>query len=231
MPHNPAYHERLYVAAGFAKAMDLLAYDLPSADVTARLARGAEMIRKRRSFLVRPLNMRAFEPDLRRIWEVYNDAWELNWGFVPMTWEEMAHMAAQLRPVVVPDLVPLVELGGETVAFAIALPDLNPAIQCANGRLFPLGAIKIWWHARRIRRARVITLGIRKGLRSSGIDTLLYYELLVRGREHGFESAELSWVLEHNQAMRTPIERMGARIAKVYRIYERPIAAPPPAAA
>lgn len=227
MPHNAPYHARLYDGTGFTKAKDLLAYELSSEKTPERVARGVESIRKRRGFVVRSLRMREFDAEIRRIWEIYNSAWEKNWGFVPMTWDEMAHMAKQLKPVVQPELVLFVESEGAPVAFAIALPDLNQALRHANGRLFPFGAIAIWWAMRSIDSVRVLTLGIREGFRASGIDTLLYDELFSRARKLGYARGELSWVLEDNLAMRTPLERAGARVTKVYRVYERPIAPPP----
>ena len=224
MPHNPRYYATLYDAAGFSKAKDLLAYELPSEKTPDRLTRGVEIIRKRRGFVVRTLRMQEFDAEIRRVWEIYNAAWEKNWGFVPMTWDEMAHMAKQLKPVVKKDLVFFVEAEGKPVAFAIALPDLNQALRHANGRLFPFGAIAIWWKIRSIDAVRVLTLGIREGYRASGIDTLLYYELFEAARRLGYGVGELSWILEDNVAMRAPLERVGAQITKRYRIYERPIA-------
>jgi hypothetical protein len=227
MPHNPPYYARLYDAAGFTKAKDLLAYDLPSEKTPERIARGVELIKKRRGFVVRSLRMSEWDAEIRRIWEIYNSAWEKNWGFVPMTWDEMAHMAKQLKPVVEPELVVFVEDAGTPVAFAIALPDLNQALRHANGRLFPFGAIAIWLKMRSIDSVRVITLGIREGFRASGIDTLLYDELFSRARKLGYARGELSWVLEDNLAIRTPLERAGARVRKVNRVYARRIALRP----
>ena len=86
MPHNPPYHARLYDAAGFTKAKDLLAYDVSSETTPERVARGVESIRKRRGFVVRSLRHEASSTQRsRRIREIYNSAWEKNWGFVPMT--------------------------------------------------------------------------------------------------------------------------------------------------
>lgn len=223
MPHNPPYHARLYEECGFAKEKDLLAYHLTVAGMPERLARGAEAIRRRRKIAVRPLRMREFGREVERIWEVYNDAWERNWGFVPMTRAEMLHMAAQLRPAVDPAFAQFAEIDGETVGFGVALPDWNLALAHANGRLFPFGAVAIWWHSRRIRQVRVLTLGLRKGARFSGADTLMIAAMFESAAKKGVTAAEMSWVLEDNTAMRQPIERLGGRVYKTYRVYEKPL--------
>ncbi len=223
MPHNPPYHARLYEAGGFAKAKDLLAYFFDSTEVPERLARSIDALRRRSGITIRSIDMPRFGEEVERLREIYNGAWEKNWGFVPMTREEMDHMAAQLRPVVDPDFLLFAESEGRPIAFALALPDLNRALRHANGRLFPFGALAIWWHARSIRQLRVLTLGISRGHRASGADVLLYHELFTRAHRKGYTGGECSWILEDNAAMRLPLDRSGARVYKTYRIYERPM--------
>ncbi len=223
MPHNAAHHRALYESAGFEKAMDLLAYDVPTVEAPERIARAVDAVRARAGASIRTIGMRRFREEVDRIRAIYNSVWERNWGFVPMTREEMDHMAAQLRPVVDPELVLFAEVDGRPIAFALALPDLNEALRHANGRLFPFGAIAIWWHARRIRRVRVIPLGVESEHRASGIDAVLYHELFARAKRRGYAGGECSWVLEDNAAMRRPIERLGGRVHKRYRIYDRAI--------
>jgi hypothetical protein len=229
MPHNPPYHARLYEAAGLAKAKDLIAYWFEGGGAPERLRRGVETIRKRRNFVVRQMDLKRFESEVGLIRSIYNSAWDKNWGFVPMTEHEIDHMAKQLRPIVVPELVLFAEVRGEPVAFALGLPNLNHALKQANGSLFPLGFLKIWWHSRHIHDVRVLTLGVKEGYRTSGVDALLYFELFERGAAKGYTHGEFSWILEDNLAMRRPLENMGAVPDKIYRVYERPVRRAAPA--
>jgi GNAT superfamily N-acetyltransferase len=225
MPHNKPYHAELYAAAGFVKAKDLVAYWMEDAVPPERLVRGVELIKKRKNIVTRPMNMKNFDAEVDIIRDIYNSAWERNWGFIPMTAKELEHMAKQLKPVVDPELVVFAEVKGEPVAFALGLPDFNVALKHAGGSLLPFGLFAILWWQRRIHHARVLTLGIKPGYRTSGIDALLYYEMFVRGRARGYMKGEFSWVLEDNIAMRRPLENMGARVYKTYRIYDRPVRA------
>ena len=225
MPHNPPYHARLYEACSFVKAKDLVAYYLDSNQPPDRLVQGVELIRRRKQIVVRPMDMKKFDSEVGLIRQIYNSAWEKNWGFVPMTREEIEHMARQLKPVVDPELVVFAEIRGEPVAFALGLPDFNQALRHANGNLLPFGVLAIWWYSRKIRHVRVLTLGIKEGYRTSGVDALLYYELFERGRKRGYLGGEFSWILEDNLAMRRPLEHMGAVPYKTYRIYDRPVPA------
>jgi hypothetical protein len=223
MPHNLPYHARLYDAARFAKAKDLLAYWIGHDRPPERIARAVEIVRKRKGIVTRSLDMKRFDADVAIVREIYNDAWEKNWGFIPMTAAEFDHMAKQLKPVVHPGMVVFAEIKGEPVGFALGLPDFNIPLKHANGELFPFGFLKIWWYTRQIHQARVLTLGIKKGHRASGIDAILINEMFVRGHEYGYNKGEFSWILEDNLAMRRPLESTGAAAYKTYRIYERPI--------
>ncbi len=223
MPHNPAFHARLYAAAGFAKAKDIVAYWYEGDRLPERVTRGVELVRKRKGVTVRPLDMKRFEQEVGLIRTIYNDAWERNWGFVPMTEAEIDHMAVQLKPVVDPGLIVFAEVRGEPVGFGLGLPDFNLALRHAHGELFPFGFLSILWHKRNIRQARILTLGVRAGYRASGIDALLISELFGRCVAMGIYKGEFSWILEDNIAMRRPLENIGARVYKTYRVYDRPL--------
>src|SRR3546814_9301058 len=89
-------------------------------------------------------------------------AWGNNWGFVPITDEEVAHFGKQLKPIVFNDLIMIAELKGEPVAFMMTLPDLNEAIAPLNGSLFPFGWAKLLWWLRKpqVRTMRVQLMGV-----------------------------------------------------------------------
>lgn len=225
MGHNPRYYQRLVEAAGFEKAKDLVAYWLPHNQPPQRLLDGIERLGKREGWRTRPVNMKRFKEEVGIVMGVYNSAWERNWGFIPMTEAEFDAMAREFRPVVDPDLVIIAENNeGEAIGFLLALPDLNRAIKpLKNGRLFPFGVFKFLWHKRKIRTARLLTLGMKPGYQRSGIGAALYLKCFQQGAENGYENAEASWILEDNGPMRQAMEKIGAYVYKTYRVYERPI--------
>lgn len=223
MTHARPYYASLIEAAGFTAAKDLFAYTLSGTEPPARLVRGAERIAMRAGVVVRPLDLRRFERDVAAIQQVYNSAWERNWGFVPMTDAEISHMARELRPVVKPTLCALVEKDGEPIGFILALPDFNQPLRRINGRLFPLGLFKLLWHRRSIDAIRVLTLGLKPEYRNKGLDALLILHVWREGVRLGHPKAECSWVLEDNLEMRRGLERIGAHVYKTYRVFERTV--------
>jgi GNAT superfamily N-acetyltransferase len=221
MPYNFPYYPKLCEDAGLTKARDLYAYYMENTiAVSEKIKRVAELIQKRRKVTIRPINMKKlFTEEIELIKTVYNDAWMPNWGFVPWTEAELEHTAKDLKKVVEPDMVLLAFVDGEVAGFILSLPDLNIALRHIRGRLFPFGLFKVLWHARKIDMVRTLAMGVRKKFQGLGLDALFYYESWVRGKKHGFNRGEMSWILEDNYAMRNPMENWGARIYKTYRMY------------
>jgi GNAT superfamily N-acetyltransferase len=224
MSHNPSYYGRLMDAAGMGKSKDLVAYWIPDR-IPERLRNAMRRLGERAGVTIRSVRMKDLENEVRRVQEVYNAAWSRNWGFVPMTEAEFRHMAKELKPVVDPDFVLLAEKAdGEPIGFLLALPDLNRAFKhLKDGRLLPFGLFKFLWHQRRIKTARILTLGLKPGYQHLGLGAAMYTRLLEIGIAKGYKGAEGSWILEDNHEMCVALEKLGADKYKTYRVYERPV--------
>ena len=225
MGHNPPYYARLIEAAGYGKSKDLYSYWLEAGVTPANLSAGLERLAKRYGVTIRPIELSRFAEEVRLLEEIYNSAWERNWGFVPMTPAEFAHMARQLKPIVDPGLALVAEVKGEPVGFGVGLPDYNQALKHLNGRLFPFGIFKLLWHRRRIDAVRVLTLGLKPPFRRMGIDALICLRMIENAQPKGRARGEMSWILEDNTMMRRAAENMGGFICKTYRVYEKPLEA------
>ncbi len=222
MPYNTSYYPGLVEGAGFTKRKDLLAYEIRNAaDIPDRLARGVQLIKKRHNVTVRSLDMKRFDEEVELAKWVYNEAWEDNWGAIPMTDAEFDHLAKELKLIADPAIVLFAYVGDELAGFSLAVPDANQAIRRANGRLLPFGALKMMRELRKINYVRVLALGVLEPYRNYGIDIAMYYQTFKNGFEKGYHSGEFSWVLEDNYAMRNALEKFGAGWSKTYRIYER----------
>ncbi|HSB18638.1 MAG TPA: N-acetyltransferase [Anaeromyxobacteraceae bacterium] len=227
MPYNPRHYAALFEACGLRKAKDLFAWERSAASPPPeRFARIADRIRKAEGITIRSVDLSRFDAEVARIKEVYNAAWEQNWGFVPMTEAEFDKLARDLKQLVVPELALIVEDGGEPVAFSLTLPDLNQALKKVGGRLtwygLPLGLARLLWHQRRIDRVRLMALGVKSGWRRRGLDAVLIVESIRRTRALGYRGGEVSWTLEDNELINRAIESVGCSRSKVYRVYQSP---------
>jgi hypothetical protein len=228
MTYNPRFYVPMLEAMGFRKAKDLLAYWFPlEQKPLERLERVAERFRKRESdIVVRNVTKKSLAVDLPKIREVYNGAWEKNWGFVPMTPEEMDFMAARLKPLLVPELLWIAEARRpdgrlEPIGFMLMLPDYNTAIAPTRGRLLPFGWLKFLLAQKKIKTVRVVTLGITKEYRMRGIQSIMMADSLRFLLKKGYTGAEVSWLLEDNELVIGAVRLWGGKLYKTYRIYER----------
>jgi hypothetical protein len=237
MGHDPAYAAARLEALGYRKERDTYAYML---DMQAPLSRSARSMLERplpASVTMRRLNFSDYSNEIRRMVDIYNDAWSSNWGFVPLTEPEADEMAKRMRMLLDDRLVWFAEADGRAVAFIVVLPNINEAVRDLDGRLFPFGWAKLLWRLkwRRVKSARVPLMGVRRSLSGtligSAIPLQLIGSVLPPAAAYGFRWVELSWILEDNLAMRRILERLGARAYKTYRVYGKILGPSPEALA
>lgn len=228
MPYNPPYHRALLESCGYGKAQDLFAYEfLLDQEVRPALARIADAVEARGDVRIRTLDTRKFEAEVAVVRELYNAAWEVNWGFVPLGADEMTWRAAQLRRLIDPRFALVVEVraaaGYEPAGFALGVPNVNDILVRLKGRLTPIALFRLVFGLRRVRTARLLLLGVVAGYRKRGLEALLIREIHRRAAGAGVVRAELSYVLEDNAVMNRTIAKAGGRRYKTYRIFEKPL--------
>jgi ribosomal protein S18 acetylase RimI-like enzyme len=228
MPYNPRYYVDLVVAERFRKAKDLLAFYMDFTKCPLdRLARLAEKTRRRHPELIfTPIRKATLTRDLTKVKEVYNAAWQENWGFVPMTDAEIDFMASRLKPLLVEGLIWVAETTTEPLGFMLALPDYNLPLQPLRGRLltpklFGFLPYALGWKCPP--RCRVLTLGVKEKYRNRGLEAVMLTEGFKAGFKIGFKDAEASWILEDNTMMRRLLETFGGKVYRTYRLYEREV--------
>lgn len=227
MTYNPRYYPDLIERHGYTKAMDLYAYmielehDLQAAP--AKVFRVADKVAQKEGIRLRTIDPRHMDREIEIIKQVYNKAWDKNWGFVPMTEHEIDHLAKNLLPLIDKRLVFVAETAeGRPIGISLTVPDLHQALQRAGGgHMYPFGALKFMWHKRKINQARLLIMGVIDEYRGRGVDAFFYVTTARKALEYGYERVEGSWILETNTMMNRIIERLGGRRYKTYRLYEK----------
>ena len=224
MPYNPPYYETFLRRYGLERVMTMWAYYVHKKYVEYdRLQRGAEVVKRRTPGLeVRTLDMSRFDQEARTILDIYNEAWSDNWGHVPMTQGEFQQLADEMKQIVDPNMVFVIEHEGEPVAFSITLPNVNQALKhVPDGRLFPTGFPKLYLNAHYgIYECRMPLMGVRKEYQGRGLDALLVLETIENGPPNGFDACEMSWVLDTNDRLKNHVESLGAVVDKEYAMFE-----------
>lgn len=226
MGHARPYYGPYLERAGYAKAKDLLAYHVrPDFEAPAVMTR--LIARNAGDVTVRGLRRKQLAEELTILRGIFNDAWADNWGFVPFTEAEFAEIGELLTLLVPDELVQIAELDGQAVAMIVALPNINEATRDLNGRLLPLGWLRLLWRLKRRfpTTARVALMGVRQAYQHTRRGPALAFLVIdaVRQRltRRGVRDVEMSWILEDNHGMRGIIETIGGTAYKRYRIYQR----------
>ncbi len=221
MSYNPVYYLEYVEKFGMKKVKDLYAFAIEiQREPPPKIVRVVELLKKRKKIKVRPANIKNLKYDLQIIKDVYNNAWSRNWDFAPMTEEEIDSLAKQMKQLIIPDIIPIVEVDGEPAGMSVSLPDYNQVLRHLNGRLFPFGFVKFLQLKNKIDNIRLWALGVKDKFRNMGIDALLYYESFLGAKRKGYKIAEVSWILEDNLAIINPIMLWGAKRYKTYRVYQ-----------
>jgi GNAT superfamily N-acetyltransferase len=228
MPYNPPYYIDLFERCGLVKVRELYAY-LVRADVhqpTEKHLRLAEAVKTRYGITIRNARIKDAEKEAVILERIYREAWEEQWGAVPLTANEALYLTKKMKGLADERLIFIASVKGEPVSFALCVPDWNYVLARLNGRLTPFNVVQALWYRRKMKGLRLMAMGILREHRRKGIEGLMVLELFQRGIAAGYEYLEVSWILEDNTAARNVVENLGFPRYRTYALYERPLAGP-----
>jgi hypothetical protein len=227
-PWNPPAYATMVEQLGQTKVKDLVAYYIPMNDnrfvLPASVIAIAARAQAKSRMTFRDLDLSRWNDELELCWDVYNHAWEDNWGFVPMTKEEFVAMAKDLKPLLIPEFAYMAEVDGKPAGFMLIVPDFNQVLKkIKTGRLFPSGLIRLLLGKSKLRSGRIMALGIKREHRNRSIFPLFILESYRRGKAYGAVGAEASWILEDNELLLAPLKALGLHEYRRWRLYEGPV--------
>lgn len=223
MTYNKPYYKDLVEQYGFEKDMDLLAYILytkKASEKSVRLAQALERRLANQGITVRNINMKKFDEEVANLMDSYNKAWQNNWGFVPMTKEEILHLGSELKMIANKNWIYIAEDHGKVVGFGVTLNNINEISQgFKKGRLFPFNVLKLLRRRHKTKYVRILALGVLEDYRKKGIEAILFSKNILQARKEGVIAGEVSWVLENNEEMTRSAEKLNSELYKTYRIF------------
>jgi len=225
--HSPRYYGAAIEACGYRPAQDMLAYELDINTYKSPASKDEVINRYQGRIKVRELDRKNKEVDFETMRDIFNDAWQENWNFVPFTREEFTAIGKELLMVVPHDFLQIAEIDGEPAGFIALLPDINEAVADLNGRLLPFGWAKLLWRlkVKFPKAARIPLMGVRKKHQNTIFGPAMAYMLIESvmwpGLARGGQRVEMSWILESNKPTRNIIEKFGGKLTKRYRMYEK----------
>ena len=226
--HHPYYQRLVEEDVGLTKAMDLYMWSL---HVTGRdkvnplIWQVADRVESEHGIVCRNFRKKDMDTEITRFLEVYNAAWERNWGAVPLTDAEVRHMAKDMKPILDENWAMVAERKdtGEIVGVALTLPDYNQVFAKLRprGRLLPLGWLTFLRERSKIDAVRVFALGVKPEYQHTGIAARFYQMHFDAAERTPQKGGEMGWILEVNRPMNRAMEGMGGEIVRRYRVYEK----------
>ncbi|NQT24876.1 hypothetical protein HQ585_05960 [candidate division KSB1 bacterium] len=170
-------------------------------------------------------DQRSLDVRKQEMFDIYNAAWNDNFGFVPFTEEEFFLIVDDMMLILDRGLFIFLYKGDEPVAFFGGIPNvgekMNRIGKCRNCEL--LRAIRMLLSKGQVKGFRVGYLGVKPAYRRLGLDAVMLLKQHEYAKKRGYEYADMGWVLEDNTMIVRMIERVGAKPSKTYSIYEKPI--------
>jgi len=225
-PWHPPYYRELLEGHGLGKRIDLLMWKLMMGELKETdefhplIHAAAQKSEHEHGVRIRNMRKRELPAEIGLFMEVYNEAWGPNWGFVPVTQEEVDFQARDLKPILREEWAMIAEKDGEVVGAALTLPDINQVLAKMNGRLLPFGWLTFLRGRSKIDRVRVFALGVKPQYQHWGVAAALYVRHIETAAELDMPGGETGWILETNEPMNRAMEGMGGEVIKRYRLYE-----------
>ena len=223
--YNFEWMPRLVENESYIKDVDYFVYKL---DVPEKIPefyqKIYERVKKRGNFEVFEFQKRGeLKPWIRPVLHLMNECYTDSniYGYAPLDEKEMDDLARRYLPVIDPRFVKVVKKDEEVVAFIVGIPDMTEGIQKARGKLFPFGFLKILRAAKKTKQLDLLLGAIKEKYRGLGLDVLMGVRMLISAQEAGFKIMDTHHEMEANVRVRAEMERMGGKIYKKFRVYQK----------
>jgi len=226
MTYNKPYYLDIMNQLGAIKEMDLYAYMIyteKANDKSIRLAGMVEERLNRQGITIRNISAKDWKNEVVRVKEIYNAAWENNWGFVPFTDAEFAHVADGMKMLLDEKFAYMAEKDGKAIGFAVSLPNIHEITKdFKKGRLFPFNVLKLLMKKSKVSTVRILAAGVVEEYRRKGIEGIFFAKNILEARKRGLVGGEASWILESNDTMNVAAKKLNGELYKTYRLYALP---------
>ena len=223
MTYNPPYYPRLVESCGFSKEKDLLSFLIEAPfQVPEWMDRLAERLAHKKGVHIRHVSPKDLDAEFLLIKEIYNESWSGNWGFAPLSDNEIRDIQKKVKQFADPDLAFFIYYEQEPVAVCVVFPDPNPLLKRLNGRVGLLGLLKLLIYQREVRGLRGLIFGVKEEYRQLGFPMLATHHLNeILQKKGNYQYMEMGWCLEDNESINFLIEEAGVKTHKRYRLYRK----------
>jgi len=224
--YNKPYYEKLLKNAGMEPVKKVLSWEAPvMRAMEEKLERVAKKVMQRLNVTVETWGERPIKVRRQEMYEIYNDAWSDNFGFVPFTEEEFFAIVEDMQLVMDKKLFLFLYVNGEPAAFFGGVPNVFERMVPIRGfrRWELLRAAKMLLTKNKVKGFRLGYLGVKKKFRRLGLDGVMLWKQKLYAQEAGYQYCDMGWVLEDNILATRLVDLVNPTTSKVYTIFQKPV--------
>lgn len=221
--HNPPYYHDFLKELGFRRVMDWLGFLITDTSMLPVKTIESHLKRILAGLPVKfvPFRWRDYDTWAGEVYDLFNEAWQGNWGHVPLNRSQFLQFFKELRPLIRPELVHIIVEGDRLIAFSIMIPDLNPLVRDLNGRLSLWGKLRLYYAAQYapVRKTRALVLGVRKNYRHLHLQHAMILKYCLHLWRHTpCDTVDVSLVPGNLRPWVKTLKALGGRHYKTFRV-------------
>ena len=208
--YNHPYYLEQVTRRGYQKQVDWVEMRLTLPDKPDETyARVATYIKKKKKLHVISLGEKPIKQLIEDMFSLYNKTYQVLFGMVPLTQEQMIKYANEFRPMVERRTSSFVyNEQGEMVAFGICCPSLDGAMQKMKGRTMPFGWVRLLKALKgKNDTVDLLLIAVRPDLQGQGVNAIILDDMQHKLIKAGVRYAETGPMLEINDHILAQWER------------------------
>jgi GNAT superfamily N-acetyltransferase len=221
---NYPYYADLLQQNGMTVIKNVVGIDMPvNTPVEERFIRMSEKVKKRYDITIETFSRKRFKVLREFMFDIYNEAWENNWGFVPVSREEFYKNLDDMKLIWDPKMFLFAFVKGEPAAFFGSIPNIAENMKPLS--LLPraelLRALKTIMKSKKVKSFRQGYFGIKPKFRRMGLDSILISQAKYYAQQQKYQYCDVGWVLEDNELVLRMADFMGGAINRKYAIFQK----------
>jgi GNAT superfamily N-acetyltransferase len=224
--YNKPYYAEHLGNEGFHATRKVLSWEMPvQKPVDPKFIELIEKIIRRYGIQIETWNQRPLKTRKQEMLEIYNAAWDRNFGFVPFTKKEFDNIIDDMTLILDKGLFIFLYIHDEPAAFFGGVPNISEHLGRIGKfrNLELLRAIRVLLGKNKTKGFRLGYLGVKPKFQRLGLDAVMIWKQKQYAESRGYKYCDIGWVLEDNHMVIRMIKRFGGTPSKTYTIYEKSI--------
>lgn len=218
--YNPPFYSQLLLENGYTELCRF--HTRINKNISANLSKEIEdssIPIADKNITIRKFNIWKINRDLKIMREINNDAFENNWPFLPLTWNEYKFSAKFMFFVTAPQLILITEYKGQPVGLVHFVVNFNQLIKPFKGNIKPWNIPLLLLKKNRCKELIAFTFGVKKAFHNIRIPALMVPPAIKIIEK--YSSISSTWISDENKSIIHICELVGMQPYKHFGIYSK----------